>query len=443
MGTSNIAPVRDRLGSGAAANPWVRLGPRRGVVLSFADQVVSSTSNFITGVAIARLAGAVEFGEYTLVLTIWLIVVGVHRRVITEPMIVESRDADTEDSPIADGLAAELLLGALASLLVATGGIAATVAGEDIGRMLLAMSPWFVPLLVQDYWRAIAYQRRRPDLALINDVAFAMAQLAAIGAFAVAGWRTGGHMIGAWGLGATVGAALGSRWFRTRATWRDGTQLLARLWPRSRWLLADFVTVFAVQQGYLVAAAFFLSKVDYGGFRAGYSLMGPTMVILLAAGNIGLPEAARRAAAADRGELRRYVRQLSFWTSTSVALYGVGLAVAARPLLRVLYGPAFVRFAPLTVLVAFQYMVLVSVYGQGLALRATGWVSRLWPARFAIVAGSLVSLVLLHKWLGLAGVGWAGVATATYDTVAVYLVYRWSLRDDARASVDAGRPLPP
>ena len=44
---------------------------------------------------------------------------------------------------------------------------------------------------------------------------------------------------------------------------------------------------------------------------------------------------------------------------------------------------------------------------------------------------SLVSLVLLVRWLGLAGVGWTGVATSAYDATAVYLIYRSGMRADA------------
>lgn len=434
------------MGGGAPSGAGARSGPevsgRRRVVLTFADQVVSSASNFITGVAVARVSGAVAFGEYALVLTIWIVVVGTHRRIITEPMIVGSKDADTEATPIAHGLSSEVLLGLAASAVTALGGLVALGLGADIGVMLLALAPWFAPLLVQDYWRAIAYQRRRPDLALVNDVVFAVVQVVAIVALSVLGLRSGGHMLVAWGLGATAGAVLGARWFPARAGWRDGWRLLGRLWPRGRWLFADYATAFVSQQGYLVFAALLLTKVDYGGFRAAFSLLGPTMVILLAAGNIGLPEAVRRASSPDPAELRRYVIQLSFWVSCCVALYGVALAIGARPLLRELYGQEFVRFAPLTILVALEYLVLVFMYGQGIAVRATGWVSRLWPARIVIAVSSLVSLVVLERWLGLSGVAWAGVATGAYDSIAVYLVYRWGTRTDAAGRSDAPPLLP-
>lgn len=401
-----------------------RIGFRHRVVVTFVDQVVSSTSNFITGVAIARFSGAGQFGEYALVLTIWIVVVGIHRRVITEPIIVVTGDADTEASAVAQGVGAEIVLGAAASTLAACCGVIGIVAGAEIGGMLLALSPWFVPLLVQDYWRAVGYQRRQPGLALVNDVAFAAAQVGAIVIFALVGWRSSAHMITAWGIGAAVGALLGFRSFPLRASWTEGWRLLVRLWPQGRWLLADFLTAFVSQQGYLVLAALLLSRVEYGGFRAGFSLMGPTVVILLAAGNVGLPEAARRAASTDRRELRRYVRRLTAATMACVVAYGLILAVLARPLLRLLYGPAFERFAPLALLAALQYVIIVSMYGQGIALRATEGMTRLWKARVVVAVASSASLVVLWHLFGLNGVGWAGVATGGCEAVAIGWIYR-------------------
>ena len=404
-------------------------GSQRRIVLTFLDQMVSSVTNFTTGVAVARLSGAAQFGEYMLVLLIWIVIVGVHRRLVTEPMTVASGDADMQPAVIAGGLGAEIVLGIVGSVTVAAAGLVTIATGAHIGVTMLALSPWLVPLLIQDYWRATAFQRRRPDLALINDVAFAVVQVAGIVVFAMLGWRTPGYMIAAWGAGAVAGALLGFSWFPTVGRWREGWRLLCHLWPMSRWLLSDFVTAFASQQAYVAFAALILSKVEYGGFRAAASLMGPTIVILLAAGNIGLPEAARRVDSMDLTALRVFARRLTLGTMCCVAAYGLALAVAARPILRGLYGSDFARFAPLAVLAAVQYVVMVAAYGQGIALKATGAIRRLWRVRLVIAVASLTSLVLFVQWFGYLGAGWAGVATGAYDALAVYLIFRRDLGD--------------
>ncbi len=415
------------------------------VVLTFLDQVVSSVSNFATGVVVARLSGAAQFGEYALVLMVWLVAVGVQRRLIAEPFIVASRGEDARAAPIAQGLSAEVLFGSVASSVVATGGVAAIAFGAQIGVTILALAAWLVPLLVQDYWRAIAFQRRRPDLALANDIAFAVVQGVFIVTFASVGWRTAAAMITAWGAGGLAGALLGLSWFPLLSPLREGRRLLWELWPRGRWLLADFVTAFASQQAYMAFAAFLLSKEAYGGFRAAGSLLGPVMIIAQAFGNVGLPEAARRADGDDPTSLRLYARRLTTLTVGCVAAYAIFLVFAARPVLTVLYGRSYSRYALIAVLVAFQYVVMVTASGQGIALRVNGEISRIWRPRILSAALSLASLAVLVNRLGVDGAGWAALATGVFDSLAIHFVYHryWTRRRTTGSVGDEGVVVPP
>jgi len=179
---------------------------RRRAALTVTDQVVSSGSNFATGVAVARLSGISQFGQYMVVVVFWLVLVGLHRALITEPMVVTSRADDDLGVRLADGLAAEAVYGAAACVVVGAGAAAALATGHSLGGPLLALSLWLPGLLVQDYWRAMAFQQARPSLALANDLVFVAVQALAVVVFALVGWRTVGYMIGAWGLGGLAGA---------------------------------------------------------------------------------------------------------------------------------------------------------------------------------------------------------------------------------------------
>ena len=401
---------------------------RARIAVTLADQAVSSASNFATGVVIARLSGAAQFGEYMLVLTLWLVVVGIHRVVITEPMLVTSPSEEDRRKLVARGVSAELLLGGAVSLFVAAAGALSVVGGLHVGTLLLALSPWFIPLLIQDFWRAMSFQDRRPGLALANDLLFVAVQFGFVAVFVAVGWRDPAYVIAAWGLGATAGALLGLKWFPASGSLPAGWSLARRLWPTSRWMLADFVTGYASDQGYLAFVALLLPSVEYGGFRAATSLMGPTVVILLAGGNIGLPEAARRADSARPGELRRFARQLTLGTFICIAGYGAVVTVGGRTILSAVYGPEFARFGSLATLVAVAYVVMVSVFGQGIALKAAGRMRRLWRVRILVAVASFTSVVLLVRWFGTSGAGWAAVATGACYAAGVYTVYRTELR---------------
>jgi O-antigen/teichoic acid export membrane protein len=404
----------------------VARGIRSPIALTVADQAVSSASNFVTGVVIARLTGATEFGDYALTLSIWLVVVGLHRALVSEPVIVRSSSDDSHPF-LARGVGAELLLGTAVGLVVAAGGLAAAAAGSRVGVLMLALSPWFPVLLVQDYWRAMAFRAGHPGRALINDIVFAAVQFGAIAVFVPLGLRTAPAIITAWGLGATVGALLGFRWFPGALSLREGWGVLRGVWDQSRWMLADFVTSFASDQAFVAFVALLLPRAEYGGFRAAYSLVGPAYVLGMAAGNIGLPGAARRSGPDQRDELHRYARRLTLGTAGSMGVYGLVVAVVARPLLTTVYGPEFAQYAPLVVLGAIWYTILGGALGQITALKATGKIRLLWRYRVLVAIGSLTSLIVLDHELGINGVGWAGVATGCYFALAVRLLYRREL----------------
>lgn len=410
---------------------------QRRIAASFLDQCVSSMSNFATGVVVARLSGAAEFGQYMLVMVIWVLAVGLHRALLTEPLIVMTRETDDSRTVISHGLSAELLLACVVAVFVAVGGLTAVLVGASVGGLILASSPWFVPLLLQDYWRGMAFQQRRPSLALINDLIFVAVQALMMVVVWLIGWRSAGYFVAAWGTGATAGAVVGLWWFRSVSSLSAGAKLLLRLWPLSRWMVADFVTAFASTQAYLFFAVLLLSDVAYGGFRAAFSLMGPTIVVLHAGANIGLPEAARRTNPDDLTDLRRFARQLSAVTAVVIGAYGTFVSVGGRQLLIAIYGLEFAPYAPLVTLGALQYILAVSVFGHTIALKAAGRMRLLWRVRLLAAGASLTSMVVLIWWLGTIGAGWAAVATGLYYVCAVYAVYSIELRG-GRANDAAG-----
>ena len=416
-------------------------GPaRRRVALTFVDQAVSSGSNFVTGVVIARLSGATEFGEYALTLSLWLIVVGLHRALITEPVLVAGADHDDADL-LARGVGAELVLGSAVTAVVAVGGLVAMAAGARVGVLMLALSPWFAGLLVQDYWRAMSFRARRPGLALADDLLFAAVQFGTVALFLALGRRSAPWVVTAWGLGGTAGALLGLAWFPARASFVEGWQLLCRLWSSSKWLVADFLTGFVSDQAYIAFAALVLTGTDYGGFRAAFSLMGPAYVIALACGNIGLPAAARLSGPADRAALHRFTRRLSAGATVAIAAYGVLVAVGGRTVLEALYGPGFGRFASVASLASVGYVVLGTAFGPGIALKVTSRMRSLWRARVVVAAISLTSVVVLVRLLGVIGAGWASVVTPVCFAFAVLRIHRRQLPQPA-ASRNAGDPVP-
>ncbi len=111
---------------------------------------------------------------------------------------------------IRKGFAAEVLLGAGSGLVMAAIGVLLILLGQvSFGVSQLAVAPWIIVLLLQDYWRWIAFMQGKPGKALVNDLVFDVIQAAGFGLLFMAHIHSTPLAIAAWGFGALGGAVLG------------------------------------------------------------------------------------------------------------------------------------------------------------------------------------------------------------------------------------------
>ena len=107
---------------------------------------------------------------------------------------------------IRHGIAAEIILGLVATALFVALGIVLRVLGlEAFGNGVLAVAPWIVFLDIQDFWRWIGFMQGKPGKSLANDVFFTVIQTVAFGV-----------------VSSSSGCARFSRWSRRGASvpWR-------------------------------------------------------------------------------------------------------------------------------------------------------------------------------------------------------------------------------
>jgi len=404
-------------------------------MVTAADQIISSGSNFVIGVLVGSIAGARAFGAYMIAFTVWLVVVGAHRALLTEPLVITMGDP-TGSRELGYGVHSEMVLGVvLGGASASIGAVLYAVGSRPIATALLMLAPLLPALLLQDYWRAMAFACHRPDRALLNDSVFVAFQIIAIGGVVAAGRRTAPWFILAWGIGALAGAVVGFRQFRVAPHLRGGLGLLRSLWPVSRWQLADFATNFSADQLYLVVVVVTLGELQYGGLKAALSLMGPATVILLSGGNIGLPGAARALRQGGIDELVRFARRLTIGVASCIIAVGLVVFFFGNWALGHVYRKAdFRQFGYLSRYVAVQYSVSVFAFGAGIALRVARQTRRLWFARLAVTVLSLTTVLVLSRRYGLRGAGWAGVLTGVFNAVAVVMVFR-----QYRMDVELGR----
>ncbi len=190
--------------------------PARALITTM-DQGISSCSNFAVGVVVARVSGVAGLGAFSLAYAAWVFIASLHRSLITNPMAIagDARHPTDARANIKRGFASEVLLGLGAGLIMALLGLVLVAAGQvSFGVAQLAMAPWIIVLLLQDYWRWIGFMKGKPGKALVNDLVFDLIQAAGFGLLFVAHIHSAPLAIAAWGLGALGGAILGLWQFR-------------------------------------------------------------------------------------------------------------------------------------------------------------------------------------------------------------------------------------
>jgi O-antigen/teichoic acid export membrane protein len=410
------------------------------VTLTTVDQGLSSLSNFAVGVVVGRIAGPAGLGAFAVAYAAWLLLATVHRSLIIEPMSI---DGDARH-PLAhrllgSGASAEIILGAIATAIVAIGGFVLLARDRTYGLALLTLAPFLVPLLLQDYWRWVGFMQAKPGKALANDTLFNGVQVIALAALFAAGLRSVETAIIAWGIGAIAGSLFGLWQFRVHRFTRGGMSLFRSRWHMSKWLTANGVTSWGTSQSYPILAGGILGPAGIGGLRAAQGLvMGPANVLLQAGGSIGLPDASR--AWDERGwpGLRRVSNVVLIAGVVSLGSVVVVVLVAGRTLLSALYGPEFATYG--TAADLFAICCLIQIFGIGaiLVLKTTNQPRTLFHIGFVAFVVTSVSVVLLAYAWGVNGAASATVFAGLATLVGLFRAYRRTARSYNTSRFDAG-----
>jgi O-antigen/teichoic acid export membrane protein len=399
-----------------------------------ADQCVASASNFAVGVVVARISGPVGLGAFTLAYTVWILLTTLHRSLITDPMTIQGdMRGDDRDAFVRRGFAADVTLGLFAACVIAAIGSTLLVVGQHTFAIgLLSVAPWIIVLDLQDYWRWIGFSQGTPRKSLVNDLLFNAVQALAFGVVFVTGSHSVFAVVSAWGVGAAVAAVYGLHQFSVRPSFRGGIEFLGSRWHMSRWLASERVASWGGTQLYLILAGAILGPAALGGLKAAQGLVaGPTNVVVNAGGSFGLPEASRQLSDNGWSGLIRVSRVVTGAGVVAAAACGVVVLIAAPELLRLLYGPEFVAYAPSARVFGVGIVVLAFGVGPILTHTATGKVRSLFVTQLGRLVFSVVSVCVLATAYGV-----TGAALSYLLTGAATLVIMWYSQSRVRRSID-------
>lgn len=288
-----------------------------------ADQAVSSLGNTLMMLLVARATEVADFGAFSLAFSAYMLMVGVSRSVISDPLTVRHA-ASPSGKPLEEAIRAAIGVGCIFGVIGAVIiGLAGGFFGGRSGATLVSLA-WVLPgLLVQDVWRLAFFTSARPGRAALNDTLWVILQLVSIALLMVRGRPSGGELILVWGIAGNVAALFGC--FQARLKPRLASP---RLWLNKH---KDLIPSFAIenlagsgaQQGLVYAVAAIAGLPAVAALRAAEVLLGPLNTLYATARIVLLPEAVRMAQ--KRRALLRTMVKLSLVLGMFSIAWGIAL----------------------------------------------------------------------------------------------------------------------
>jgi O-antigen/teichoic acid export membrane protein len=336
-------------------------------VWSLFDQAVSSLTNAVLSIVVAREIGIASYGAFSLALITFAFVIGVARAMVSDILVIRFTDVPEEvrrrAGRAATGGAA--LMGAATGLVCAVAGY---LTGGETSQALYALALALPGLLVQDTFRFIFFAAGHPKAAAINDVVWAVVQFAALGVLFVSDHKSVFLITLAWGAAALVAAVTACVQARLLP---DLTQ--AKAWfVDHRDLNVRMGIEYATNMGAVNLATYvitaFIGLAGVGAIRAAQVLLGPLQLLASGIQSFVLPDMSTRA-----GRGQRLVRSALLTSAVLTAVAGTWVAILVlipeawgRELLKDSWDGAHSVMLP----AGLTMVVIATSVGPALALRA-------------------------------------------------------------------------
>lgn len=411
----------------------------RRVSWGLGDQAISSMTNFVVGVYVARSLDATAFGVFSLVWVTYGVLLNVSRGLGTDPLTVRHSGEPSPEwrEAVGQSSGTALVLGTAGGLVgVAVGALL----GGSLGHAFIAMGIVLPALLLQDSWRFAFFAVGRGQYAFVNDVVWACALVPSM-VWAAHNGTVSGFVL-AWGGSSAVAAALGALQVRIMPR-----PLAVRTWIRrhrdlgSRYLIENVSMSGASQlRAYGLGAIAGLAAV--GTVRGGELLVGPFLAVLMGLSLVSVPEAARILRRAPH-RLPQFCAVLGGGQAAAAFLWGcVLLLLLPASVGHYFLGDVWESASHLIVPITASVMFASLITGAAAGLRALGAARRSLRAQLVAAAAYLGFGLAGAALAGAYGSAWgAAIAQATGAVVAW-----WQLRlgmSDHAAQLEQATPTEP
>lgn len=408
----------------STTSPGSRARSTRRVGWGLADQALSSLTNFVVGIVVARTVSLEEFGAFALVFATYSIVLSLSRALTTEPLVV--RHSHTDDAPdrAAESHATGAALGFGIVSALACLAVVPLLPGQ-YRPMLIALAIMLPPLLLQDAWRVVFFVRGKGRSACLNDAVWALALPVT---FLLARQNpTAATMTLAWGAAGCVAAWFGIRQSGIRPSLRSAWSWIRGNWDLSSRYATEALILTGTQQAYFFVIGAVAGLGAVGSLRLVMVVLGPVNIVIQGVGMAALPEVVR-AAHTSRRRLWQAVLGVSAIVSLGALLWGAAILLAPTAWLEKLAGTSWTSAAAL-VLPMMLLQVLNGVNtGAYMGIRAMRRVNRGLALRVLASINYFLGATIGAFVAGASGAAWGLVVAALINDVAWWLGYFASQR---------------
>jgi len=418
----------------AAGSVEVMVRRTRQVTPALFDQVLSSGTQFLAAVLIARVSSASLFGVASAVLLVQGLVLGTVRALVGDIVLLRCRRpgaAVQHEASLGVGMAGSLGL-AYAGLL----GLVGLVAGGDLGRLLLVLAVVMPFGASQDVLRSIAYGRQRVMDAVWLDSTWLIVQVATSVVLFVTDRATATTLLLAWGAGAVASALAGVVVGRVLPSLRGVRSWLRHDGRRSVGFLADYLVSTGVIIVADLALGLILPLAEYGALRL--ARLGISPLVNLIAGVRSLMLGRLAESAGSPRTVRRVAVSVGRMFALAMVMYGLLLTLMPVWVGEALFGSAWDGASAYVGVLALGEVFNFSLIPAVDVVRVLGTPRQLVRTRMW-TAGVLVVVSLAFGALyGAEGVVWASLAVRVVSAYVWWSLAMRLTRSDAAEGVPAG-----
>ena len=390
------------------------------------DQAVSSMSNFLVGLVVARELDVAGFGVFSLAWVTYGVMLNISRGLATDPLVVRFSGASTEDWRVATSRATgtAVAVGVAFGVLSALAGM---VMGGAIGGAFLGLAVVVPGMLLQDAWRFAFFAAGHGHKAFVNDVVWAVAMVPFL--FLASTHSAVSSFVLAWGAAAVVAAAYG--WWQSGVLPRfDGVRdwLRAHRDLGSRYMVENVSNSGASQlRMYGLGAITGLAAV--GAIRGAELLLGPFLALLMGVNLFAVPEAARVLRRAPH-RLAKFCAAIGGAQAAAAAAWGaVLLFLVPDSLGRFLLDDVWPPASELILPVSLSVTAAGVIAGATAGLRALGAARRSLRVQLIASAGYLGFGLIGAVLGGAVGMSWGSTTAMWLGAGLWWLQLRAALRD--------------